>query len=82
MLAQSNLAIYPNPCIDMFYVSVTDQNALGSEISITNSIGELIWVEKLNSLNQAIAVNHFSKGIYIVKISNNQSSSSKKLIIN
>jgi len=76
-----NLNIYPNPAKDNLTVSFTEQNMLGSTISITNMVGEVVIKETLNTLNQQIKLDQLSEGIYLVRVTNGTSVATGKLII-
>ncbi len=82
VMSQSTVSIYPNPCSDKLFISVTDKDIDKTEITIINSLGETVFVQKLLSPEQYIEIGHLAKGIYVVQILNGQSSGSKKLIIN
>jgi len=70
--------IYPNPTNNSFYIEVNSKSNV-YEIEIYNSSLSLIFKSK-NS-NTEIDVKKFPKGVYFVKLKNNDSIKIKKLII-
>ncbi|MBA2612755.1 MAG: T9SS type A sorting domain-containing protein [Bacteroidetes bacterium] len=81
MLEEGQLSIYPNPCADHLNLSTTVNGLIGADIIITNIIGQVIMNEKLQSLEQSLNLSGMAKGVYFLKIANDRSSISKKLII-
>ena len=80
---ESNIFLYPNPTKSS--VTLMNNNALTGnlEISIYSATGHLIidkkdYIEKENNIN----VSGLSKGVYLVKIQNENLVFNKKLIIN
>ncbi len=70
--------ISPNPANDFIYITVNDAEVVNLEIRNIN--GQLIY---LNQINNRCIINTetFAKGIYLVTISSDKSSSTHKLII-
>ncbi|MEA3451524.1 MAG: Omp28-related outer membrane protein [Bacteroidota bacterium] len=73
-----NYLIYPNPSLDQFSVKNTDN----ATVTIISSMGTTIKI--LNNINSTtnISVSELANGIYFVKILENKTQITKKLIIN
>ncbi|MCW5920179.1 MAG: T9SS type A sorting domain-containing protein [Bacteroidetes bacterium] len=78
------ITIFPNPNNGVFTVQLHDNNAANKieTISITNSMGSLVYSEKINNSIKELNLLHFSKGIYHAKIITSSKSEIKKIIIN
>jgi hypothetical protein len=74
----SGISIFPNPAIDKIFVDCKElQNV---NISIFNLVGDLVMIKDLeNKINQ-IDIGFLTKGIYIMKLINNDCSMQVKLI--
>jgi len=80
-----NLNVYPNPSNGIFDIKLT---SISSETSVLlfDTTGKLIerkTISKENSTNNIVTVGNYNlaSGIYLVKISNNKETISKKLIV-
>lgn len=76
------IKIYPNPLIsgNEIYLSFGTKNSF--EIGIYNVTGKLILKTNTNNEDlKAINIGNFSKGLYLVKISTNKVSVSRKLVV-
>ncbi|MGM0625754.1 MAG: T9SS type A sorting domain-containing protein [Bacteroidota bacterium] len=71
----TKMEIYPNPSTGI----VNTQNI--NEISIFNAIGQRVYQNADLNTNGKINLEHLEKGVYIVRMKNNDSTSSQKLII-
>ena len=49
-------------------------------IEVTNIIGEIILLDKVNS-NTNIDLSNFDKGTYLIKVSNSKSSKTERIVI-
>jgi len=79
-----NFNIYPNP--SQGEVTINLKNLLGNDqLQVINVLGEVVYSEVLNKTsNQTIKIEPSvfnSKGIYFIKVSNSETSITKKLII-
>lgn len=73
--------IYPNPTNDWFNIDY--QNA--GNIKVTNTLGEVIFEEKVNPLTEGtkkIDLSNFSNGIYFINVSNEKGALNHKVILN
>lgn len=71
-----DIAIYPNPVVD--YVVI--ENAKGASYIISDMYGKAIENGKLHSDAQQISLENFSSGIYILRLTKNSQTVSKKII--
>ena len=81
-----NFSVYPNPSEGDVYINTSALNTtLPTQLHVTNVLGELVYTQTINpSANNQIILNQNTfntKGVYFVRISNSESSSTKKLII-
>ena len=74
---EMNVSTYPNPTSEGFYVNIGETNAL---VIIYNISGELLITKSISG-KEYIPVDGLRKGTYFVKISTNQGSITKKLIV-
>jgi len=80
-LEEVQLTIFPNPCKDVLNLSTANQNLIGATIVVSDLLGKTIINQQLNNLYQTINFNTINKGIYILTISNQNGSITKKLIV-
>jgi hypothetical protein len=71
-----NLLVYPNPNNGLFTVDLK----ANSQVMITNSLGEIIVDEKLNSGKHTLDIHHQAKGIYFIKVSSDKGFETIKII--
>lgn len=78
LTAEATFSIYPNPCSvnGLFRVLFSDE----TEMSIYNSVGEIIAAQKL-SPNSTISTINWSVGMYFVQLKNDTGIKTAKLII-
>ena len=72
--------MYPNPAKSTVNILVDKLNSKAILI-ITNIYGKQLYNQLLNDGNNVININSFSKGIYLVNITTDESVETKKLII-
>jgi hypothetical protein len=79
-----NTIIYPNPARDVFNIVFNLQTFENVNIQITSPTGQLVHdVDYPNTLNQTYTFSSqlFSKGLFIVRITSNSITETRKLII-
>ena len=82
LLPDNAVTIYPNPTTNKTF-SVRLNTLTGkSKVMIYNIIGGIVKNITTTNTREEINLQNFSKGIYIVNITNNGKSLSKKLIVN
>lgn len=70
--------LYPNPAIaDVVYVT-TQQNSL-KEIRVYDVFGELVLTDKLSA--KALNISKLSPGVYVVQVTENNKSITRKLVV-
>ena len=81
----ANLAIYPNPSIDVFNISFTSEEIQNLRVKILNLIGEELINENLEQFigeyTKQIDLTKNAKGIYFLEIETNDGVINKKLIL-
>ncbi len=79
----NSFILYPNPVINKLIISnpnfILQQNNF---IQITNTIGQTVYSNSLNSTENQIELGHLQNGVYFIKIINNQNQKTFKIIKN
>lgn len=81
MNENSNLfSLFPNPSSNYFTIQISEliENAV---IEMYNSIGELVYSQKMESENHMVFTHNFDDGIYFVNVYSNNESYSQKIVI-
>jgi len=77
----SHIVVYPNPSNGQITIKQFDKNQTADLIEIYNTVGQLVFTKKINSMTATVDTN-LSKGIYFYSLSNSASQTFKnKLII-
>jgi len=81
-LLETNVTVYPNPATDFVTISIKDRNK-NHTISIFDPLGREVLKKEIVSGKQdlKLSVEQFTTGTYFVKISSENASITKKLII-
>lgn len=74
------LTIYPNPVNELLFIEMSDKNT-NFQAEILNTQGQVI-LEKTLRNTQSIDVSTFAKGVYLVKIFNDEGLVTKKITVN
>lgn len=78
--------LFPNPNSGNFSIKITTQEEQTLELRLVNIIGQLIFYEKINSfagtLTKEIYLPESSKGIYFLRVVNNEGIFNQKIIVN
>ena len=70
--------LYPNPALaDVVYVT-TEKNNL-KEVRIYDVFGELVLTDKL--MSKAMNISRLSPGVYVVQVTENDKSITRKLVV-
>lgn len=72
--------VYPNPTNGLSYIKIGDSKLIGHTITIINSKGQTILTERITNLETAIDITNKPNGIYFVKIQNENSIGTKKIV--
>ena len=76
--------VYPNPTTGVFTVELNNIKADDYKISVTNVLGQEVYTstkELTTLVSERIDLSSFDKGVYILEISNSESTLSEKIII-
>jgi hypothetical protein len=76
--AITNLMVFPNPFNDFLVVNLNTLEY--TEITIMNSLNQLVHSENLQQNQTLISTQHWAKGIYFVMFKNNTGSKTMKLV--
>ncbi len=80
ILNQKNISLFPNPVQDILYIDLRITPKLKLKYALYNSLGKMISSKILND-NSFIDVSNLNKGIYIIEISNTETTYHQKIII-
>jgi hypothetical protein len=81
----SNFTIYPNPATNKLNVALSNNRSENVSVKIINNIGQIVKTLSLGNstdIDQQIDLSELSSGIYFVKTTIGNASSTKKLIKN
>jgi len=74
----SGIKVYPNPAQTQFTVTGITEN---SNITVTDMMGKVVYQTTSTTANQIqINATNWAKGLYIVQVKGNQSSTALKII--
>ena len=76
-LLDKAVAIYPNPTQDRLYVKM---ETLFEQIEITNLLGQIIYVAKIDSQELIIDATNYRSGIYFIRLEGKQGVVTKKFV--
>lgn len=79
MNTDNPINVYPNPASN--YVIVSTLNAEKGSIIISTILGEVVYEENFNGIQNKIDIENFSNGIYFVTLKTKNKGSTQKLII-
>ncbi len=75
-----NMAVYPNPANDKIYIERSNNNAM--EVNLFDLLGNKVFtIMTSKNKNTEIDVSGINKGVYILKITINNNSLNKKVVI-
>jgi hypothetical protein len=63
----STIQIFPNPASTQITIQ-TNESDLGSQVFIFNALGQEVFTERLNAINQILNVKNLSEGFYFIKV--------------
>jgi uncharacterized repeat protein (TIGR01451 family) len=78
------IELYPNPTNGIINISIDNDKYSEGRLEVFNSISNLVYIEEIQSSDKSIYkidLSNLPKGIYFVKISNNEETNVKKVII-
>ena len=79
----TNISVYPNPSSGIFTLELNNIIEKNTILTIVNSVGKVIWSEKLEigERTKDINLSEFSKGIYFLEIETENRILNKKLVL-
>jgi hypothetical protein len=84
-LKNQMISVYPNPAIDILYITLNEKISGKTVLNVYDQVGRLIQTETIYKntlvLHKAINVKTFSAGFYILQIVNGHEKTSRKFII-
>jgi hypothetical protein len=69
-LASNNFSIYPNPNNGQFTIQLNQVQEHGSKVTITNTIGQVVYQAVINQKVSNIDIPNMDKGTYILTLEN------------
>ena len=75
------VVVAPNPAIDFINVWIAKNNSLPVSISISSMNGKMLYQEKTTNASTQINTSLFAKGIYLLKIVDDNNTEVRKIII-
>lgn len=75
------LQIFPNPVTTGRIHISTDQNSNSREIAIYDMLGKKVFETTLYGNNKEINISNLNSGIYLIKVTENNTSATRKLVI-
>ena len=71
--------VFPNPSSNKLFISSKNESELNGELSITNSIGQMVYFNNNFSSNY-IDISKFSEGLYVLRFSDGNNYTTSKFI--
>ncbi|MEW6470025.1 MAG: T9SS type A sorting domain-containing protein [Bacteroidota bacterium] len=85
LFAEGSFSVYPNPNNGSFEVNFTADNTDNYTVTVTNTIGEVVYEDKVENFagNYARKIDLMTagKGVYLLTVSNGKHQSVKKVIV-
>lgn len=74
-----SFTIYPNPATNKFRIT-TKQPLQDAQVAVFDILGKQVYVNTLNSINTTIDISKWKSGVYLVKVTSNKVSQTKRFI--
>lgn len=75
----SNLSVYPNPASSVVKISNT-LNAIVNTVEIADLNGRVVRTQNVNATEAEISINDLSAGVYMLKVTTDQGTATKKIV--
>ena len=72
----SEVVVYPNPSTGIFNIALQED----ASVSVTDMLGKVIYTNKVKSGNNTIDISNYQSGIYLLNVTSENGSVTKKLI--
>ena len=79
--AEDQFLLYPNPTNGIFTVKWTQENQQPTVLKVYDLTGKVLHQENIRVSGQSINLSHFTHGIYIVQIQNENTQQTRRLVI-
>ncbi|MGE4346759.1 MAG: T9SS type A sorting domain-containing protein [Flavobacteriaceae bacterium] len=79
-ITTAEIKLYPNPAKDVFYIE-TPELSENTSVQLFDLSGKLLLEQKITANQTAIDIQGLNSGVYLVKTTNNQGTSTQKLIV-
>jgi uncharacterized protein YjbI with pentapeptide repeats len=70
LFSNTQLAVYPNPAVDVLNINISNASFKNSSVTITNVSGKQLINTNMSGANTQINIEGLSNGIYFVNITN------------
>lgn len=74
------LKLYPNPVKEKLKIEFSVKETKETKLSITNSLGQLIYTYEVNYQSEEIDISSFKSGLYFLRVQNNSNQKVFKII--
>lgn len=81
IFAEPYFSVYPNPSSGNEVLIKTENNFVGSEVSLFDLSGKKLLVQKTEGIETILHLQNFCNGIYFLQLEHNQNRSVSKLIL-
>ncbi len=75
------ISIFPNPSTSLFNIEMIDKSLI-EEYKLINTLGEIIYSEKINKNSFNVDLNGKAKGIYFIELNNKGKTIKQKIVKN
>jgi len=79
------IAVFPNPATDLVNINFTAKNTSNVKVELYDVTGKKVYENNLEQISgassQSINVSKFAKGVYVVKIVSDNTSETRKIVI-
>ena len=75
----ANIEMFPNPATDL--LTLNADQVLDASIEVYNVAGKLVLTDNIQGTTKSINVSNLEKGMYMIKITNDEGSSIQRLIV-
>lgn len=76
------ISIFPNPTNDFLRIDFGKKQSEESSIQLFNSLGQIVFSQKVKNVMEEIDVLNFAKGIYFIKIMDGKSEMVEWIVVN